>query len=297
MTSFAPDTAAIRRAWHGSATAVIPFLARRFQAVLPAFLSSQNPCARTPALEPESRPTPDLGRMVRFSPHAASSSPPAPRERPSRPAVLTGWIRRSRSNSLQPPHRDRASPARAPRVLRRARCVRLGTHAAPAAGLPHISAPTSKRRRLHHPVTYRRDSQGPLPSVRLVQPHPAYRGGPIALVPELLRQFPKPRLPTPRLNRLERLAVHTHRSAVRSAQRIRMGHDIRPIHLVVEHVDRSEGPRLPTPENARARLQIPSSNRMQRESNGYECARSRGGRTGVGRRSQTAPVTLGCARA
>ena len=121
MTSFAPDTAAIRRAWHGSATAVIPFLARRFQAVLPAFLSSKNPCARTPALEPESRPAPDLGRMVRFSPHAASSNPPAARERASRPAVLTGWIRRSRSNSLQPPHRDRASPARAPRVLRRAR--------------------------------------------------------------------------------------------------------------------------------------------------------------------------------
>ena len=50
------------------------------------------------------------------------------------------------------------------------------------------------RRRLHHPVTYRRDSQGPLPSVRLLQPHPAHRGGSIALVPELLRQLPKPRL-------------------------------------------------------------------------------------------------------
>ena len=64
------------------------------------------------------------------------------------------------------------------------------------------------RRRLHHPVTYRRDSQGPLPSVRLLQPHPAHRGGSIALVPELLHQLPKPRLPAPRLNRLERLAVH-----------------------------------------------------------------------------------------
>ena len=38
--------------------------------------AAAHPCARTPALELESRPAPDSGCVSRLSPHAASSNPP-----------------------------------------------------------------------------------------------------------------------------------------------------------------------------------------------------------------------------
>ena len=56
---------------------------------------------------------------------------------------------------------------------------------------------TRTARRVHPSVTERRDSQGPLPSVRLLPPHPAHRGASIALVPERLHPLLEPRFATP----------------------------------------------------------------------------------------------------
>ena len=93
------------------------------------------------------------------------------------------------------------------------------------------------RRRLHHPVAYRRNPQRTLLPIPLRYPHPPHRRGTVGLLPQLPRQLPKPLPHTPRLDALERLAVHT-RSPARSAAAFEgVGQHVRPVHLVVELVE------------------------------------------------------------
>ena len=100
------------------------------------------------------------------------------------------------------------------------------------------------RRRLHHPVSYRRNPQRTLLPIPLRYPHPPHRRGTVGLPPQLPRQLPKPLLHTPRLDALERLAVHTRRPARSAAAFEGVGQHVRPIHLVVELIEATLGFRL-----------------------------------------------------
>ena len=70
------------------------------------------------------------------------------------------------------------------------------------------------RGRLHHPVAYRGNTDGPQLSIRLLQVYPPDRLGSIRLLPEGFRQFPKPALYPVRLDVLETFFVHARRPLV-----------------------------------------------------------------------------------
>ena len=67
----------------------------------------------------ESRPRPAPGRIGRLSPYAVSPSPPDPRERPSRPTVLTGGIHTfsHSSSTVEAPKEDHSAKHRLRRVV------------------------------------------------------------------------------------------------------------------------------------------------------------------------------------
>jgi hypothetical protein len=93
------------------------------------------------------------------------------------------------------------------------------------------------RGRLHHPVAYRGNTDGPQLSIRLLQVHPPDRLGSIRLLPEGFRQSPKPALYPVRLNVLETFLVHARRPLVGFAAGVGVLQNVSAVYLVVEEVE------------------------------------------------------------
>ena len=100
------------------------------------------------------------------------------------------------------------------------------------------------RRRLDHSGAYRRYPQRSSLALALRYPYPPHRSATVGLLPQLLRQLPKPLLHTSRLNGLVCLTIHSRPTARRATALIGMGDDIRPIDLVVELIEPKLGFRL-----------------------------------------------------
>ena len=92
-------------------------------------------------------------------------------------------------------------------------------------------------RGLHHPVPDRRDSQGPLPAVRLRDHYPSHWLRLIGSFFQLLPQLRQPAFPPLGLDPPETLAIHSRRSAVGFRQLVGVGEDVLPVNLVVEQVE------------------------------------------------------------
>ena len=77
----------------------------------------------------------------------------------------------------------------------------------------------------------------PFPSTGLRDHDPPYRLWPVGQLLKLLSQSRQPLRQSPRLDLIERHAIHARRAVIGLRQRPRMGQDAGPIDLVVESVE------------------------------------------------------------
>ena len=91
---------------------------------------------------------------------------------------------------------------------------------------------------LNHTVPDRGNAEWPLPSsARLRNQHPPHRLGAVRLRAQRLLHSGQPPLQTCGFDVLERHAVHPGRPAVLLGERVGVGEDVRPIHLVVQQIE------------------------------------------------------------